>query len=63
MLILTRKIGEAIDIGEDVKVTVLGVAGQQVKLGVSAPDHVKVHREEITQLIKAKRIAGAKATA
>lgn len=63
MLILTRRIGEAIDIGENVKVTVLGVIGQQVKIGVAAPEDVKVHREEITQLIKARQIAGAKAPA
>lgn len=47
MLILTRKLGESITIGDDVKVTVLGVYGRQVRLGVEAPLNVVVHREEI----------------
>ena len=47
MLILTRKLGESITIGDDIKVTVLGVYGRQVRLGVDAPIDVVVHREEI----------------
>ena len=47
MLILTRRVGEVLRIGEDVSVTVLGVKGNQVRLGISAPKNVAVHREEI----------------
>ncbi|VVP62047.1 Translational regulator CsrA1 [Pseudomonas fluorescens] len=53
MLILTRKVGESINIGDDIKVTVLGVSGQQVRLGIDAPKEMAVHREEITQRIQA----------
>jgi carbon storage regulator len=47
MLILTRKLGESITIGDDVKITVLGIHGRQVRLGVIAPQKVVVHREEV----------------
>lgn len=47
MLILTRKLGESITIGDDIKVSVLGVRGRQVRLGIEAPSNVVVHREEI----------------
>ncbi|HVP36662.1 MAG TPA: carbon storage regulator CsrA [Terriglobales bacterium] len=47
MLILTRKLGESITIGDDVKITVLGIHGRQVRLGVVAPQKVVVHREEV----------------
>ena len=47
MLILTRRLGESITIGDNVKVTVLAIHGQQVKLGVVAPQEIMVHREEI----------------
>ena len=47
MLILTRKTGESITIGDDVKITVLGIHGRQVRLGIVAPQKVVVHREEI----------------
>jgi carbon storage regulator CsrA len=53
MLILTRKPGETIRINDDISVTVLGVSGQQVRLGIAAPDTVDVHREEIYQRIQA----------
>jgi len=47
MLILTRKLGESITIGDNIKVTVLGSYGRQVRLGVDAPSHIIVHREEV----------------
>lgn len=53
MLILTRKIGESLLIGDDVEITVLSIRGSQVKLGVKAPKEISVHREEIYQRIKA----------
>ena len=52
MLILTRRVGEALMIGDNVTVTVLGVKGNQVRIGVNAPKHVAVHREEIFERIK-----------
>ncbi len=56
MLILTRKSGEAITIGEEIKVTVLGIHGKQVKLGITAPDQVVVYREEIFKRIQQENI-------
>jgi carbon storage regulator len=58
MLILTRRVGESVVIGEDVTVTVLGVKGNQVRIGINAPKHVAVHREEIFERIKNGRSAG-----
>ncbi len=52
MLILTRRVGETLMIGDDVTVTVLGVKGNQVRIGVNAPRDVAVHREEIYERIK-----------
>lgn len=52
MLILTRRVGETVMIGDDVMVTVLGVKGNQVRLGVSAPKSIAVHREEIYERIR-----------
>lgn len=51
MLILTRKVGESVLIGDDISITVLSVRGNQVKLGVQAPKEVSVHREDIYQRI------------
>ena len=59
MLILTRRIGESIIIGDDVHVTVLGVKGNQVRVGVDAPKTVSVHREEIYQRIQGEKSANA----
>tara|TARA_A100001015_G_scaffold128949_1_gene143028 strand:- start:105 stop:290 length:186 start_codon:yes stop_codon:yes gene_type:complete len=51
MLILTRRVGEALMVGDDTKIVVLGVKGSQIRLGINAPKHVKVHREEIYEKI------------
>ena len=61
MLVLTRKLGENIRIGDNVKITVLEVRGAQVKLGIEAPPEVIVHREEIYERIQEenRRAAGA----
>lgn len=52
MLILTRRVGETLMVGDEVTVTVLGVKGNQVRIGINAPKDVAVHREEIYQRIK-----------
>ena len=52
MLILTRKVGQSIMVGDEITVTVLGVKGNQVRVGVNAPNDVAVHREEIYERIK-----------
>ena len=59
MLILTRRVGETVMIGTDVTVTVLGVKGNQVRVGINAPKEVPVHREEIFERIKKEQEAKA----
>lgn len=55
MLILTRRVGETLMVGDEVSVTVLGVKGNQVRIGVNAPKDVAVHREEIFQRIQQEK--------
>lgn len=55
MLILTRRVGEILMVGDDVTVTVLGVKGNQVRIGVNAPKEVAVHREEIYQRVQKEK--------
>jgi carbon storage regulator len=62
MLILTRRVGESVVIGEDVTVTVLGVKGNQVRIGINAPKTVAVHREEIFERIKNGQGSGDRST-
>jgi carbon storage regulator len=62
MLILTRRVGETVVIGNDVDVTVLGVKGNQVRLGVKAPREVSVHREEIYKRIKDEKQESTRST-
>jgi carbon storage regulator len=56
MLILTRRPGESVMIGDEVTVTVLGIKGNQIRMGFSAPQNVAVHREEVYQRIQAERL-------
>tara|TARA_B110000196_G_C21141544_1_gene664067 strand:- start:2570 stop:2764 length:195 start_codon:yes stop_codon:yes gene_type:complete len=62
MLILVRRVGETLTIGDDVRVTVLGIKGNQVRIGVKAPKHIAVHREEIYQRIQNEKPPAEQAT-
>ncbi len=57
MLILTRRIGETVKIGDDISVTILGVKGNQIRVGISAPKDVAVHREEVYLKLKSEKKA------
>lgn len=63
MLILTRRVGERVMIGDDVAVTVLGMRSNQVRVGVEAPREISVHREEVYARIRKERIAAVAAAA
>ena len=63
MLILTRRAGETVMIGSDVTITVLGVKGNQVRIGINAPKDVAVHREEIFERIQSEKTDGSGAAA
>ncbi|MGH8417248.1 MAG: carbon storage regulator CsrA [Pseudomonas sp.] len=54
MLVLTREIGETFSIGDDITVQILGITGNQVRLGIDAPQHVKIHRAEVYRRIAAR---------
>ncbi|MCE5273459.1 carbon storage regulator CsrA [bacterium] len=63
MLILTRKQGESVAIGDDIKVTVVEIQGKQVKLGVKAPREISVHRQEVYEKIQEENIRAAQVSA
>lgn len=63
MLILTRRIGETLVVGDEVTITVLGVKGNQVRIGVNAPKDVAVHREEIYERIQKEKLGAERSEA
>jgi carbon storage regulator len=60
MLVLTRKTGEAIQIGDDIEITVLSVRGDQIKLGINAPKNIEIHRKEIYASIQEENAEASK---
>lgn len=62
MLILTRKLGESIAIGDDIKIHLLELKGKQIRIGIEAPPHVAVHREEIYRLIQDQNLRAMELT-
>lgn len=63
MLVLSRRLEEALIIGDDIKIKVLGISGNQIRIGIEAPKEVSVHREEVYQRIKAELLKQAQAEA
>ena len=59
MLVLTRKIGESITINEDIKVTVVDIKGKTIRIGIAAPSHTKIYREEVFEKIKEENQSSA----
>ncbi len=59
MLILTRKLGESIQIGDDIRVTLLDIKGKQIRIGIEAPREVMVHREEVYRMIQEQNLQAA----
>lgn len=62
MLVLTRRLGESINIGENIKITVVDIDGKQVKIGIDAPRDISVFREEVYERIKQENLKAASAT-
>lgn len=62
MLVLTRKLNEVIKIGEDIEVKIISIDGEQVKLGISAPKHIDIHRKEIYLAIQEENSKAAEST-
>lgn len=62
MLVLTRKVGESIMIGDGIEVKVISIDGDQVKLGIEAPRHIKVHRQEVFEAIQSENKAALDVT-
>ncbi len=62
MLVLTRRLGESINIGDDIKITVVDIDGKQVKIGIQAPKEISVYREEVYERIKKENLRAAAAS-
>ena len=59
MLVLSRRVTETLIIGDDIKITVLGISGNQIRIGIAAPKEVSVHREEVYERIQAEKSSAA----
>ena len=59
MLILTRKLGESIRIGDDIKIVVSDIKGKQIRIGIEAPEDISIHREEVYQMIQEQNLLAA----